>query len=173
MSNKVSSSTLPQGSTEALKKSVLDLDRLVQRLVRSGWPEAWQQTNLPLGASRALLLLAAGRVTSPREVADAMGVSRTTVTGLIDRLELDGLITRAIAPDDKRSFLLTLTDKGRQTVEQVENIRRKQLAEALDRMDGPALRHLEAGLEALAAAMQPTVTGENNAVYNFSKIQVI
>ena len=171
MSNKVSS-PLQSTPTEKLKNSVLDLDQLVQRLIRSGWPEAWQQTNLPLGASRALLLLAAGRVTSPREVADAMGVSRTTVTGLIDRLELDGMITRAIAPDDKRSFLLTLTDKGRQTVEQVENIRRKQLAEALDRMDDTALHHLEAGLEALAPAMQPNVPGENNEVFNIRKLQV-
>jgi DNA-binding MarR family transcriptional regulator len=172
MSNKVSSPIQPT-LTETLKNSVLDLDQLVQRLIRSGWPEAWQQTNLPLGASRALLLLSAGRVTSPGEIADAMGVSRTTVTGLIDRLELDGLITRAIAPDDKRSFLLTLTDKGRQTVEQVENIRRKQLAEALDRLDEAALEHLEAGLEALAAAMQPTEPGENTKIYNIRKLQVI
>ena len=171
MSNKVSQSILPE-AREELKTTILDLDKLVQRLFRTGWPEAWQQTNLPLGASRALLLLGAGRVTSPREVADAMGVSRTTVTGLLDRLELDGLITRAIDPDDKRSFLLTLTDKGRQTVEQVENIRRNQLNEALARMDETALRHLEAGLEALAAALKPAVPGENNEVYNYRKLQV-
>lgn len=166
MSNKASVSVL-EGPKETITNSILDLDRLVQRLIRSGWPEAWQQTTLPLGASRALLLLAAGRARTPREVADALGVSRTTVTGLIDRLELDGLITRAIAPDDKRSFVLKLTEKGHQTVEQVENIRRKQLAEGLARMDEAALKKLEAGLEALAAAMKPAVPGENNDVYNY------
>lgn len=171
MSNKAGPGVLekPEASKEieTLTNSILDLDRLVQRLIRSGWPEAWQQTDLPLGASKALLLLAAGRARSPREIADALGVSRTTVTGLIDRLELDGLITRAIAPDDKRSFLLNLTPKGRQTVERVESIRRKQLAEGLARMDEAALRKLEAGLEALAAAMQPIAPHEADDLANY------
>ena len=165
MPNKASATILAEPK-EALTNSILDLDRLVQRLIRSGWPEAWQQTNLPLGASRALLLLSAGRARNPREIADALGVSRTTVTGLIDRLELDGLITRAIDPDDKRSFVLNLTEKGHQTVEKVENIRRKQLAEGLTRMDETALKKLEAGLEALAAAMQSDGPGKNTGVYN-------
>lgn len=166
MPNKASATFLAEPK-EALTNSILDLDRLVQRLIRSGWPEAWQQTSLPLGASRALLLISAGRASSPREIADALGVSRTTVTGLIDRLELDGLLTRAIDQDDKRSFVLNLTEKGHQTVEKVENIRRKQLAEGLARMDEIALKKLEAGLEALAAAMQPTVRDENTEVYNY------
>ncbi len=167
MPNKASAGILAEPK-ETLTNSILDLDRLVQRLIRSGWPEAWQQTNLPLGASRALLLLSAGRARNPREIADALGVSRTTVTGLIDRLELDGLVTRAIAPDDKRSFVLNLTEKGHQTVEKVENIRRKQLAEGLARMEETDLKKLEAGLEALAAAMHPSNAGKETAgIYNY------
>jgi MarR family transcriptional regulator, organic hydroperoxide resistance regulator len=158
MSNKLSSPTLEP--KEALSSSILDLDRTVQRLVRAGWPEAWQQINLPLGATRALLLIETGRATSPRTVADAMAVSRTTVTGLIDRLELDGLITRSIDPDDKRSFTLNLTEKGRLLVEQIESIRRQQLAGALSRMAESDLMNLTAGLQALVAALRTGVPDE-------------
>ncbi|MDB5078264.1 MAG: MarR family transcriptional regulator [Chloroflexi bacterium] len=146
---------------KALSSSILDLDRLVQRLVRAGWPEAWQQINLPLGATRALLLIEAGRANNPRTVADALGVSRTTVTGLIDRLEQDGLITRSIMPDDKRSFALNLTEKGHQLVVQIENIRRQTLSVALERMDESDLKTLRSGLEALANAMLSSLPEEN------------
>ncbi len=165
MSNKLQ--TILLEPKEALSSSILDLDRLVQRLVRTGWPEAWQQINLPLGATRALLLIESGRAASPRTVADAMAVSRTTVTGLIDRLELDGLITRSIDPDDKRSFALTLTEKGRQLVKTIEDIRRHQLAEALSRMDEAALKNLQTGFEALVAAMKSGLPEENTEVYDY------
>lgn len=165
ISNKLSTALV--APKDALSNSILDLDRLAQRLLRSGWPEAWQQINLPLGATRALLLIEAGRATSPRNIANAMAVSRTTVTGLIDRLELDGLITRSIDPEDKRSFALNLTEKGRQLVKTIENIRRKQLAEALSRMDEADLKNLQAGFEALVAAMQSGLTEENADVYNY------
>lgn len=159
MSNKLSSPLIEP--KEALSNSILNLDRLVQRLVRAGWPEAWQQINLPLGATRALLLIEAGRANSPREVADALAVSRTTVTGLIDRLELDGLLTRAIDPDDKRSFSLNLTEKGRRLVEEIEGVRRRQLAGALARMAEADLENLANGLQALVDVMRSGLPGEN------------
>lgn len=162
MSNKTSVMLLDP--KEALSNSILDLDRLAQRLLRASWPETWQQINLPLGATRALLLIEAGRATSPRRIAASMAVSRTTVTGLIDRLELDGLVTRAIDPEDKRSFVLALTDKGRQLVVQIENIRRTRLAEGLLRMDEAALKNLQAGLAALVDAIKEGMPEENTDV---------
>ena len=42
-------------------------------------------------------------------------VTGGNVTGLTDELERDGLVTREEDPSDRRSFLLRLTDAGRQT----------------------------------------------------------
>jgi DNA-binding MarR family transcriptional regulator len=36
----------------------------------------------------------------------------STVTGILDRLERRGLTARAINPDDRRSFIVSLTDTG-------------------------------------------------------------
>ncbi len=138
----------------SLNEASLELDRAAQRLIRAGWPEAWLGINLPLGATRALLVLEAGRANNPRTLADVLGVGRTTVTGLIDRLEDEGLITRSIDPTDKRSFALHLTDKGRNLVRQIEDIRRQQLARALNQMDKSALDALHTGLAGLVEAMQ-------------------
>ncbi len=55
----------------------------------------------------------------PAELADAAGVSRATMTGLIDTLERDGLVTRAPDTVDRRMMLVRLTDKGRALLEEI------------------------------------------------------
>jgi DNA-binding MarR family transcriptional regulator len=55
----------------------------------------------------------------PAELADAAGVSRATMTGLIDTLERDGLVTRAPDTVDRRMMLVRLTAKGRALLEDI------------------------------------------------------
>lgn len=49
----------------------------------------------------------------PSELAEKLGVTRATVTGLLDGLEKDGLISRQMHPEDRRAFCIQLTVKGR------------------------------------------------------------
>ena len=49
------------------------------------------------------------RKLSPAELADALEVTRATVTGLLDGLERDGLVTRERGEKDKRMILVSLT----------------------------------------------------------------
>ncbi len=48
----------------------------------------------------------------PSLLADRAGVTRGTITGLLDGLERDGLVRRAPAPDDRRALLVRLTPHG-------------------------------------------------------------
>jgi DNA-binding MarR family transcriptional regulator len=52
-----------------------------------------------------------------RALAESMGVSRPTVTGLVDTLERGGLVERRGDPRDRRLVSMSLTDAGRQTIE--------------------------------------------------------
>ena len=65
---------------------------------------------------RAATLLGADDCASgprtPAELADAAGVTRATMTGLIDTLERDGLVKREPDPDDRRMMSVLLTPKG-------------------------------------------------------------
>jgi DNA-binding MarR family transcriptional regulator len=45
-------------------------------------------------------------------LAEHAGVTRATMTGLVDTLERDGLVTRAPDPDDRRMMSVQLTAKG-------------------------------------------------------------
>lgn len=55
----------------------------------------------------------------PAELADAAGVSRATMTGLIDTLERDELVTREPDTVDRRMMLVRLTLKGRALLEEI------------------------------------------------------
>ena len=49
---------------------------------------------------------------TPAELADAAGVTRATMTGLIDTLERDGFVKRKPDPNDRRMMSVLLTAKG-------------------------------------------------------------
>lgn len=50
---------------------------------------------------------------APHELAEGAGVTRATVTGLLDGLERDGFLSRQAGKDDRRKIRVKLTAKGR------------------------------------------------------------
>ncbi len=55
---------------------------------------------------------------SPTELAQARSVSKNTISSLLRSLEGQKLITRVLSPTDRRSFIIQLTDKGRELVKE-------------------------------------------------------
>jgi DNA-binding MarR family transcriptional regulator len=50
---------------------------------------------------------------SQREVAELLGVDRTTMVALVDELQAKGLVERRPQPEDRRKNIVTLTRNGR------------------------------------------------------------
>lgn len=46
------------------------------------------------------------------ELVRVFGIKQSTFTSLLDRLEDSGLLRREVNPDDRRSFLIHVTDEG-------------------------------------------------------------
>lgn len=46
------------------------------------------------------------------ELASRLIASKGNITGLIDRMQKDGLISKNARPEDRRSYVITITDKG-------------------------------------------------------------
>lgn len=61
----------------------------------------------------ALLNRRPDRMLTPSRIADACGVTRATITGLLDGLEQDGLIERTRGDGDRRTMQVRLTADGR------------------------------------------------------------
>jgi DNA-binding MarR family transcriptional regulator len=51
-----------------------------------------------------------------QELADAVLLSKSGLTRLVDRMEREGLVRRSACPDDRRGILAELTDAGLETL---------------------------------------------------------
>jgi DNA-binding MarR family transcriptional regulator len=64
-------------------------------------------------------------------VSQLVGVSPSTLTRILDRLEEEGMVRRTLNPMDRRSFRVTLTQRGSRIVEDyyadLENVVRRML----------------------------------------------
>ncbi|WP_418646776.1 MarR family winged helix-turn-helix transcriptional regulator [Thauera butanivorans] len=65
------------------------------------------------------LLDAASEGLAPNALAEQAGVTRATVTGLLDGLEREALIERRADASDRRALRIRLTRKGKQTAKKV------------------------------------------------------
>ena len=77
--------------------------------------------NLSMGKFTLLMQLfqADEQKLTPSECAERTGVTRATITGLLDGLERDKLIIRQPYPTDRRMLSVQLTDKGRELLSQM------------------------------------------------------
>ncbi|SKA65153.1 MarR family winged helix-turn-helix transcriptional regulator [Desulfobaculum bizertense] len=56
---------------------------------------------------------------TPSELASKAGVTRATMTGLLDRLETEGHVTRAQSQEDRRKLTINLTQAGQDFLQDV------------------------------------------------------
>ena len=55
---------------------------------------------------------------SPSEIAEMLGVTRATITGLLDGLERDGFLERHHDAADRRALFIHMSSKGRELLEE-------------------------------------------------------
>lgn len=53
------------------------------------------------------------------ELVRVFGIKQSTFTSLLDRLEKAGLVRRELNPDDRRSFLIHITDTGQELAKEM------------------------------------------------------
>jgi MarR family transcriptional regulator, organic hydroperoxide resistance regulator len=111
---------------------------------------ALSDLNLTAAELNALANLAERGALNVRELSAETGTRATTLTGVLDRLESRGYLTRELDPTDRRSFRLPLTEAGQAVAERVQT--------AVADLEREALAHLSAtevaGYHAVVAALQ-------------------
>lgn len=98
-----------------------------------------------------VVYLGASGPSSIKDVAGALRLDHATVTPLLKRMEARRLVDRSRAPDDGRSFLLDLTDTGREVLADADQIQCTITAD-LD-LDAAEVRDLQATLRRIEASM--------------------
>ncbi|GAA2158615.1 transcriptional regulator YetL [Kitasatospora kazusensis] len=98
-------------------QAVLVAVRLMSAGARLGQAAEVHFSRFGLSAGRYRLLADledCGGEKSPSRLAASLGVSRATVTGLVDGLEREGLVARRASAEDGRAAVVILTARGAQ-----------------------------------------------------------
>lgn len=96
------------------------------------------------------------RKLTPSRIAEACGVTRATITGLLDGLEQDRLIARSRGAGDRRTMQVQLTATGRRFLDRVlpDHFRRMaRLMRGIGPRDRTALRRLAGTIASSAATL--------------------
>jgi DNA-binding MarR family transcriptional regulator len=94
------------------------------------------------------------------ELAERILYSKSGFTRVVDRLEEAGLVQRVRPADDRRSILVVLTDKGRETMEHARRHHRHAIEEHFSRhLTDTDIKSLTHALEKLSTHARPLRPG--------------
>lgn len=78
-----------------------------------------KQFDISITQAGALLFIAKHEGCYQKELADALGLKKSAVTGLVTRMENNALISRQVSETDGRATTLHLSSKGKEKVPQI------------------------------------------------------
>lgn len=91
------------------------------------------------------------RALLPSDLACKIGISRASITGLLDSLEKDGFVERRQHPEDRRALTVHLTKSGRAFLEKMLPDHYRRIAALMSGLDLDERRQLVALLTKVAA----------------------
>jgi DNA-binding MarR family transcriptional regulator len=109
-------------------------------------------TEVTLPQYRALVVLASHGPQHVGELAEALGVHPSTATRLCDRLVTKKLVRRAVSRGNRRETTISLSDEGRQIVDEVTAIRRAEIERIVGRIPAELREPTVAALAAFSEA---------------------
>ncbi len=140
--------------------------RLHQALFRAGDQMLGEALGISTTQSAVLMYLKSKDGAAMGELAQAVGLKITSMSGLVDRMESKGLLKRVRSETDRRSFAITLTPEGKKILKRAEplvaqnnaalvnalgdNISASQFAEACENL----IRAVESGADQQQSKIQ-------------------
>jgi len=132
--------------------TIIELQRKVDRARRGYETEIWMELPVTMAQLKSLFFISNNGNTNLRKLAEALNVTSTNTTGIIDRLVKQGLVDRSEDPTDRRMLFLCTTAKGEELVTRLRERKRGYLKEVLSRMNDTDLQSLADGLKAFIEA---------------------
>jgi DNA-binding MarR family transcriptional regulator len=103
----------------------------------------------------------AGKPLTMGALSDLLLTSHGNVTGIITRLQKDGLVERTKAPNDARSHIVALTNRGRAYFAELAGAHEKWIDEMFSHLSDDEISAMLGHLGKLRTSLEPT-TGEKS-----------
>jgi DNA-binding MarR family transcriptional regulator len=135
-----------------LVQEIVELERQIGRIIGQHAHILWIDSGLTPTQLRSLFLIVNKGSTNFKKLAEALGVTPANVTGIVDRLVGQRLVSRTQNPEDRREMTLQATDKGQALVSNLKEVGIKHMTQILSVLSVEELSALAKGLSAFVRA---------------------
>jgi DNA-binding MarR family transcriptional regulator len=142
-------------------EQLLELSQTIARQLHPADLQSWCAVDLTMSQLKALFLARPPHGASHGEIARALGVGLSTVTGVVDRLVDHGLVVRHPDPFDRRLSHVVATAQGTDLIDQLSGSRREYLRQLLEALTPDERSGLHAALEHFASLISEPRTSRN------------
>ena len=111
---------------------------------------------VPVSEAHALAVLADRGPMPQRELGQLLGLTKSTISRLVDQLERHGWARRQTGEDDTRQRLVELTTEGRKAAAEIAARRAERMAQVLEQIPEGDRAGVLAALDALVEAARAT-----------------
>jgi DNA-binding MarR family transcriptional regulator len=129
-----------------------------------GRDSAWQRVELTMPQLKALIYVTKHENATSGQIAAGLNVGLSTITGIVDRLAEQGLVSRREDPRDRRINRVVPTTAGSGLVNELTEYRNEVVTAILSRLDPNQLEIVEVAfqylLEAAAQLAQERTSAE-------------
>jgi DNA-binding MarR family transcriptional regulator len=133
---------------------ILDCSGSLFHNVNPARDRAWLNVDLTMPQVKALICVSKNNGATNTEIARNLGVGLSTVTGIVDRLTEQEMVTRREDPIDRRITRVLATEQGNTLVNELVRYRTETITEILGRLNAEQLAVVEQALLYLAEALQ-------------------
>lgn len=138
---------------DALAAHALDAYEALMAVLMPEHRPDFLEIGITMPQAKILYLLAATGELHLSELVATLGVSLSTVSGIVDRLVEHGFIVRRDDPTDRRQVMVAPTPTGSNLVERFRELNRKQLQALLDLLPDDELGTVARAIDSLVAAV--------------------
>ena len=138
---------------------ILGYEALMHRLADSHTPE-FLEIGVTMPQAKLLYLLGASGDLHMSDLVARLGVSISTVSGLVDRIVDQGLAHRREDAVDRRQVVVGLTEAGAGFIDRFRELNARQMRALLAHVDDTGLERIGDALDALARAAERLTTDE-------------
>ena len=135
-------------------EEMIELQRRVDRDRRQYELNAWMHLNLSIGQLKSLFFISNRGTTSLGKLAEALRVTPTNTTGIVDRLMKRGLITRTENPEDRRMLMLRTTPLGDELIGELRQKRKEHMIELFTRLTDEEAAAVTKSLKIMVKAIE-------------------
>jgi len=130
-----------------------DWETLMRRSSNLHTPE-FLAIDVTMSQAKLLHVVASEPEARMSSLAGRLGVSLSTLSGVVDRLVEHGFLERHEDPSDRRQVMIALTAEGRSVIERFRELGSRHFRALLETLEGDELTGLARGVSAMVARAQ-------------------